>query len=362
MSNVNSGYIDLNKVLRKFIIESSINNYGNGHINDTYLTDTQNYILQRINTNIFKNPYNLMENIENVTAFLRKKIKANGGDVTRETMSVIRTLDNERFYKYDDNNCFRLYTFIKNTKTVEKVENPEDMYNAGVGFGKFLAMLNDYPVENLHETIKDFHNTPKRLNDLKIAIIEDKAGRVASVKDEIDFALSCEEMTGIVVDELKSGKLPMRVTHNDTKINNVLFDEKTGKAICVIDLDTVMPGSLLYDFGDALRIGASSADEDETNLDIVEFDIELIKNFAKGYIEETSNYLTDTEKELLGFSAKLMTYECGIRFLTDYLNGDTYFKIHREHHNLDRARNQFKLVRDFDKKEAEINKIIKDLL
>lgn len=217
MSNVNSGYIDLNKVLRKFIIESSINNYGNGHINDTYLTDTQNYILQRINTNIFKNPYNLMENIENVTAFLRKKIKANGGDVTRETMSVIRTLDNERFYKYDDNNCFRLYTFIKNTKTVEKVENPEDMYNAGVGFGKFLAMLNDYPVENLHETIKDFHNTPKRLNDLKIAIIEDKAGRVASVKDEIDFALSCEEMTGIVVDELKSGKLPMRVTHNDTK-------------------------------------------------------------------------------------------------------------------------------------------------
>ena len=359
MSNVNSGHIDLNEILRKFLVRSSINSYGNGHINDTYLTEAKNYILQRINTNIFKNPEELMENIENVTAFLKEKIRKTGGDTERETMSVIRTRKDERFYRYDDNNCFRVYTFIKDTKTIEKVENPEDMYNAGVGFGNFLAMLNDYPVENLHETIKDFHNTPKRLNDLKIAVKEDKAGRVASVREEIEIALSFEDKISVVVDDLKSGKLPWRVTHNDTKINNVLFDNKTGKAVCVIDLDTVMPGSLLYDFGDALRIGASSADEDETNLDKVEFDVELFENFAKGYIEKTSEYLTEREKELLAFSAMLLTYECGIRFLTDYLNGDTYFKIKREHHNIDRARNQFKLVKDYYKKEKELNDIIK---
>ena len=223
-------------------------------------------------------------------------------------------------------------------------------------------LLDDYPAKTLFETIVNFHNTPSRVNDLKEAIKNDKAGRAASVQKEIDFALDCAEFASVVTDGLSDGSIPLRVTHNDTKINNILFDEKTGEAICVIDLDTVMPGSALYDFGDALRMGASTGAEDEVDLDLVNFDCESFKSFAKGYLSEMKDKLCQREIELLPFSAKLLTYECGIRFLTDYLNGDTYFKIHREHHNLDRARNQFKLVYDIAKKENELSEIIKELL
>ncbi len=350
----------LNEIMNMFDIEWKVENYGNGHINDTYLSTDSDYILQRINTNIFTNPENLMENIENVTAFLKDKIKENGGDAERETLTVIKTIDGKNFYECEDG-CFRLYKFVSDTITIEKAESALDLYRAGKGFGKFQAMLDDFDATKLHETIVDFHNTPKRVEALKQAIKDNKANRVDLVKDEIDFVLSREEMAKKVAGEIASGLIPLRVTHNDTKINNILFDAKTREAACVIDLDTVMPGSALYDFGDALRVGASNAAEDETNLDLVSFNEEYFAYFAKGFLEETASLLTQREIELLAFSAKLLTFECGVRFLTDYLNGDTYFKIHREHHNLDRARNQFKLVWDIEQKEEMLNKIVEDI-
>lgn len=352
--------IDLNEILSKFDIESKIEEYGNGHINDTYRTSANDYILQRINTSIFKNPDFMMENIDNVTSFLKEKIIAAGGDPARETMTVIRTHDGERCYKMDENNVFRVYTFVQDTRSTD-TGTKEEMYQAGKCFGRFQKYLDDYPAETLHEVIKDFHNTPKRVEDFEKAVKADLAGRAASVSEEIEFVRSCASFASVVTDGIADGSIPMRVTHNDTKINNILFDSKTDEAICVIDLDTVMPGSALYDFGDALRIGASTAEEDETNLDIVKFDTEIFKMFAKGYFEEMGDKLTKREIELLPFSAKLLTFECGTRFLTDYLNGDTYFKIHREHHNLDRARNQFKLVSEIEKVEEELLKIIKEM-
>lgn len=353
--------IDLNKILNEFNLESDIDRYGNGHINDTYLTNSQNYILQRINTNIFKNPVKLMDNIEKVTDFLRGKIIAEGGDPTRETMRVIRTRNGENCYKVDDNNVFRVYEFVKDTFTIETSKSYDDLNNAGVGFGHFQKMLSDFPADQLFETIPDFHNTPKRVENLMKAIKEDKAGRAKSVEKEIEFALEHAKEASKVTDGIASGDILLRVTHNDTKINNILFDNKTGKAICVIDLDTVMPGSILYDFGDALRMGGSTGAEDETDLTKVNFDAGAFEAFAKGFCSETMDSMTEMEKELLPFSVKLLTYECGIRFLTDYLEGDTYFKIHRPEHNIDRARNQFKLVSDLDKMEGDLLKIVKQL-
>ena len=353
--------IDLNKILNEFNLESEIDRYGNGHINDTYLTNSQNYILQRINTNIFKNPVKLMDNIEKVTDFLRGKIITEGGDPTRETMRVIRTRNGENCYKVDDNNYFRVYEFVKDTFSIETSKSYGDLFNAGVGFGHFQKLLSDFPADELFETIPDFHNTPKRVENLLKAIKEDKAGRAKSVEKEIEFALEHAKEANKVVDGIASGDILLRVTHNDTKINNILFDNATGKAICVIDLDTVMPGSILYDFGDALRMGGSTGAEDETDLSKVNFDNGAFEAFAKGFCSETMGSMTEMEKELLPFSVKLLTYECGIRFLTDYLEGDTYFKIHRPEHNIDRARNQFKLVADLDKKEEELLKIVKQL-
>ncbi len=229
-----------------------------------------------------------------------------------------------------------------------------------MGFCHFQKLLADFPVEKLHETIQDFHHTPKRIEALREAIRQDRAGRAGSVQREIDFALENASWADCVVKGMEAGRIPVRVTHNDTKINNILFDRDTGKAVCVIDLDTVMPGSMLYDFGDALRIGGSSAAEDETDLDKVWFEEGAFEAFAKGYLSEMRETLTEAEMALLPLSVKLMTYECGIRFLTDYLNGDTYFKIHREHHNLDRARNQFKLVADIGNKEARLAQLVGD--
>ena len=354
--------ISLNEVLYNFNIESVIEEYGNVHINDTYLIHTQKLVLQRINTNIFKNPYELMENISYVTEFIRKKVLEEGGDAERETLTILKTKDGKLCFKYDNNNVFRLYKFISKTKTIENDKTPKILYNAGIGFGKFQRRLNDFPVEKLHETIADFHNTPKRVEDLKTAIKEDKAGRVKSVGYEIEFALNHSSFAGKVTDAIQNGLIPIRVTHNDTKINNILFDEKSNEAVAVIDLDTVMPGSMLYDFGDALRMGASTAAEDETDLSKVHIDTESFKSFTDGYLHETKSILIPAETELFPFAVKLMTYECGIRFLTDYLNGDVYFKIHRPNHNLDRARNQFKLVSDIEKKESVLNLITKDLL
>lgn len=349
----------LNEICSKFSASTSIKSYGNGHINDTYLCDsTPRYILQKINTNVFKNPEEVMENIYNVTEHIKAKIEERGGDILRETLNVVRTKDGKNYYK-DGSDCYRMYTFVENTVSCDFVENPVQLYHAAKAFGKFQKMLSDFPADKLFETIVDFHNTPERVNQLKAAIEANAAKRLESVEKEVAFALDYAKYASQITDAMAEGKVPLRVTHNDTKLNNVLFDKDSGEGICVIDLDTVMPGSLLYDFGDALRFGASSGAEDETDPDKIWFDLEKFEQFAKGFLEEMSESCTEKEIELLPMSVLLMTYECGTRFLADYLNGDTYFKVHREGHNLDRARTQFKLVADIESKFDKMHEIVR---
>ncbi len=350
---------DLNEILKHFNIVLDIASYGNGHINDTYLCDSDpKYILQRINKEVFKNPPQVMANIAAVTEHLVKKITEAGGAADKETLQIVKTVDGENYYKTTDDEYFRMYVFVDDTVTKETAKKPEDLYQAAKAFGKFQNMLSDFSADTLYETIPDFHNTKKRIDTFKEIVAADKFDRLKNVKDEVNYALSLSDEMGIVVDLLESGELPLRVTHNDTKLNNVLFDEKTDAAQCVIDLDTVMPGSLLYDFGDALRFGASSGTEDEKDLDKIYLDLDKFSAFTKGFLEELSSSITPKEVELLAFSVKLLTYECGIRFLGDYLNGDVYFKIHHEGHNLDRARTQLKLVKDITDKMEEMNRIV----
>lgn len=354
---------NLEEILKHFDVDFIPQAYGNGHINDTYIVQsTTRYILQRINTEVFRNPARLMDNVKAITEFLREKIKENGGNPDRETLTLVNTNDNKTFYKTEDGLYFRMYKFIDNAKSYEEVENPEQFYNAARAFGKFQKMLADFPAKDLFETIPNFHNTRKRFEDFKVAVNGDRAGRAKDVKKEIEFSLNCEKYVDIVVDLLKSGELPTRVTHNDTKLNNVLLDDKTGEAICVVDLDTVMPGSLLYDFGDALRFGASTGSEDEKDLEKIWFDLNLFEVFTKGFLEELGDSITKKEIELLPFSAILMTYECGIRFLGDYLNGDVYFKTDYPEHNLDRARTQLKLVYDMENKMDEMKEIVRKIV
>ena len=350
-----SNAYNLKEILSKFNIDTDIEIYGNGHINDTYLCETSpRFILQRINTNVFKDPDAVMENICNVTEHVREKIAQAGGNPDRETLNVIPTKTGEIFYKHPDGAAFRMYKFIEASVSYDEAVRPEILTNAGKTFGKFQKMLNDFPAEKLHETIVDFHNTPVRIKQLQEAMKNNLSGRLDSVGEEIKFALDYSRYSAEITDAMESGDVPLRVTHNDTKLNNVLFDEVTDEGVCVIDLDTVMPGSLLYDFGDALRFGASSCAEDETDISKIYFDLEKYEAFAKGFLSEAGANLTKKEIELLPLSALLMTYECGIRFLADHINGDTYFKIHRENHNLDRARNQFALVVDIEKKLPEM--------
>lgn len=348
-------------ILKNFNMNIEPSAYGNGHINDTYIVHSQpNYILQRINKNVFTNPPAVMENIMGVTEFLRKKIIAEGGDPDRETLTLIYTTDGKPYYYHNDGEYYRVYKFIENAKSYDIVENPDQLYHAARAFGKFQRMLADYPADKLNETIIDFHNTPVRYEQFKEALKNNKSGRAATAEDEIKFVLDRESDAGIVVDALKNGRIPLRVTHNDTKLNNVLLDNKTGEGVCVIDLDTVMPGSLLYDYGDALRFGGSSGAEDERDLDKIYFKVENFTAFTRGFLEELTS-ITDAELELLPFSIKLMTLECGSRFLADYLNGDTYFKTAYPEHNLVRARTQFKLVRDIEDKYDELCRIVHEI-
>lgn len=352
---------NLKDVVRHFQVNTEMAPYGEGHINDTYLADSAQYkyILQKINHNIFKDPDSLMDNIVAVTDYLRGVIAKEGGNPDRETLTVIRTIDGKNLYQSESGDYFRMYIYVDNTVAYQMVENKEQFYHAAKAFGKFQKQLAGFDASRLTETIPEFHNTRSRFAQLKAAIAENKAGRLDSVKKEVEFALAREKDIGIVVDAMERGEIPLRVTHNDTKLNNVLFDKESDQAVCVIDLDTVMPGSLLYDYGDSIRFGASSGAEDEKDLDKIYCDLELFDAFTKGFLEELSDSITEKEAELLAFSAKLMTYECGIRFLTDYLNGDTYFKIHRPEHNLDRCRTQFKLVYDMEQKMDQMNEIVK---
>lgn len=357
--------IDFKYILDKFDIkvldESIIAPYGDGHINDTYIIKTEpKYILQKINTNVFKDPYKLMKNIELVTEFLSEKIIKNGGDPTVETLNVIKTTDGCACVEYEGQ-YYRVYRFI-NGISYNLPESNDQLFEAGKAFGKFQNELSDFDAKLLFESIPDFHNTRKRFSNLKKAIDENKSGRANSVKAEIEFALSCEKYVDAVLDGIKEKTIPLRVTHNDTKLNNILFDPETKKCLSVIDLDTVMPGSMLYDFGDAMRFGASSAKEDETNLDTVYCCLDKFEAFTKGFLSQVKSSATEKEIEYLPLSVLLMTYECGIRFLSDYIDGDTYFKIHYPQHNLDRARNQFKLVADIENKLPEMSRIVKNIV
>lgn len=363
----NSAFENLEAVASAFCLDGEpkeITPYGNGHINDTFLVTCddagtkQKYILQRMNHSIFKEPRALMENVANVTAFLQKKISERGGDPARETLSVIKTKDGENYFEDSLHNFWRVFPFIDNTFCLEKVENSRDFYDCAVAFGDFQRQLADYPAGTLHETIPRFHYTPSRFQDFKKAVADDPLGRAASVLPEIDFALAREADTHVLTDLLEKGELPLRVTHNDTKLNNILFDNDTRKALCIIDLDTVMPGLSLYDFGDSIRTGASTGAEDETDLSKIELDLSLFETFTEGFLKGCAGSLTPLEIKMLPMGAKLMTYECGIRFLSDHLSGDVYFKIHRENHNLDRARTQFKLVADMEKKWKEMAEIV----
>ena len=317
--------------------------WGNGHINDTFLVE-EKFILQRINTSIFKDPVVLMNNISLVSEFLQKEIYAANGDILREAMGVMPTVDGKSFYVCENGSVYRLYIFITDSLSLDAVESPDDLYACGLGFGVFQKKLKAFDATLLSETIPGFHDTMKRFGTFKASLEKDAVSRAADAKKEIDFALECYPLIKEITDMYS--KLPLRVTHNDTKLNNILFDNATRKPICVIDLDTVMPGYAANDFGDAIRFGASTAAEDETDLTKVHFDLTLYKAFAKGFLEGCGDDLTPEEIESLPYGCILMTFECGMRFLTDYLDGDVYFKIHREHHNLDRCRTQFKLVEE----------------
>lgn len=339
--------------------------YGSGHINDTYRLCCKRpdqketyFILQRINHDIFKNPRQLMENVVHVTEYLRRIIIAQGGDPDRETLNVVKTRDGADYYRDSDGNYWRVFPFIERSLCLDQVETKEDFYDSAVAFGNFQKMLADFPVETLYETILNFHNTPVRFQDFKKAVQEGDRKRVELAEKEIAFALAREQDTSVLTDLLAEGKLPLRVTHNDTKLNNILFDADTREALCIIDLDTIMPGLSLYDFGDSIRFGASTGAEDETDLDKVTLDLDLFEAFTRGYLKGCAGSLTETEIKMLPMGAKLMTYECGIRFLGDFLTGDHYFRIHRENHNLDRARTQFKLVADMEAKWKEMEAIV----
>ncbi len=362
----------IDEAIAAFALETAANGrlvsktpYGNGHINDTFLVRCQTadntekrYILQRMNHDIFKNPPQLMENMVHVTKYLRKKILSQGGDPDRETLNVLKTQGGADCYQDSGNNYWRVFSFIENSMCLEKVENAKDFYDSGAAFGNFQRMLADYPAETLHETIPNFHNTPSRLQDFQKAVRTGDKERAALAQREISFVLDRVREASVLTDLLSEGKLPLRVTHNDTKLNNILFDADTHKALCIIDLDTVMPGLSLYDFGDSIRFGANTGAEDETDLTKVGLDLGLFEAFTKGYLEGCKGSLTAKEIEMLPMGAKLMTYECGMRFLADFLTGDHYFKVHRGNHNLDRARTQFQLVADMETKWDEMTAIV----
>ena len=339
--------------------------YGSGHINDTYLVtlkendEEKKVILQRMNKSIFTKPVELMENVLGVTSYLRERIIENGGDPERETLNVIPTAEGKPYFVDSEGEYWRAYKFITGATSYDAVETPEDFYQSAVSFGNFQRLLAEYPAETLHETIEGFHDTKARFAVFKKAVEEDVCGRAASVQKEIDFVLAHEDVANVFGDMLAKGELPLRVTHNDTKLNNIMIDDATRKGICVIDLDTVMPGLAMNDFGDSIRFGASTAAEDEQDLSKVSCDMGLFEIYTKGYIEGCGGRLTQKEIEMLPMGAKVMTSECGMRFLTDYLEGDHYFKIHREGHNLDRCRTQFKLVEDMEAKWNTMQEIVK---
>ena len=349
------------QVLTRFRLSGnavSAERYGHGHINETYLVATDYgkcYILQKVNTTIFKNIDALMGNLEAVTSYLSKQT-----DDERRVMRLVKTVEDKPYLQYTDGSTWRMFVFVEDSICLQKPETPEDFYQSAVAFGAFQQMLQDFPAETLVETLPNFHNTRDRYRIFREVLEKDPMGRAKDVQAEIEFALAREKEAATLVELLEAGKLPLRVTHNDTKLNNVMLDATTRKALCVIDLDTVMPGLSLYDFGDSIRFGAATGDEDEQNLDKIEMSLELFETYTRGFLTACPG-LTPLELEMLPMGAKLMTLECGVRFLTDYLDGDHYFANRREGQNLDRCRTQFKLVADMEKKWEQMHKIVKEI-
>ena len=346
-------------VLRHFPLQGqavSCEPYGNGHINVTYVvvTDTgKRYILQKLNETAFKNIDGLMRNVQLVTAYLQTKKLPD-----MEVLTLVLTTDGKA-YAQAEGGCWRLYDFVENSLCLQLPENDNDFYESALAFGSFAQMLNGFPVEELHETIVNFHNTPDRYRIFHEVLEKDPMGRAKDVQPEIQFVLAREAEMGTLQRMRDSGQLPSRVTHNDTKLNNVLFNAQNRKALCVIDLDTVMPGLSLYDYGDSIRFGAATAAEDEQDLSKVTMSLDRFRVYTRGYLEACPD-LTEQEIAMMPMGAKTMTLECGMRFLTDYLDGDHYFAIHREGQNLDRARTQFKLVADMEAKWETMQNIVQE--
>lgn len=355
------------QILSAFDIDGEIiksEEYGNGHINKTFLVTTtseKKYILQQINVNVFKRPKDVMENIELVTNHIRNKEANNGCDYSRCSLEIVNTKRNGSYVKLREN-YWRCYKFIHGAKTYEKIVNPMQFYEVGKAIGKFQLQLSDFPIDQLNITIPDFHNTPKRYETFINVANIDTHDRGLDVFNEIKFICDRQDDMKIIEEGLAKGTIPTRVTHNDTKLNNVMIDEATDQAICVIDLDTVMPGSVLYDFGDAIRVGASTAVEDEPDLSKIHVNMELFELFTRGFLETVHHILTPEEIKHLVTSAKIITLECGMRFLTDYLDGDQYFTTHYENHNLIRARAQFKFVEEIEKNTQKMEEIVQKVL
>jgi Ser/Thr protein kinase RdoA (MazF antagonist) len=356
---------DLRLILRQFQVHGefvSAAPHGSSHINDTYCVVCQQgatrrrYIFQRINHHVFQTPVALMENIQRVTEHLARKV-AHLPEPGRHVLTLIPSRDGQSFYRDPHGNYWRAYFFIDKARTYDVIESSQQAFAAAQAFGRFQKMLADLPAPRLHDTIPDFHHTPKRFAALEAALDADVANRAAFAKPEIEFALNNQAMAGVLV---RAG-LPERVTHNDTKLNNVMLDDATAEGICVIDLDTVMPGLALYDFGDMVRTATSPAQEDERDLTQVRMQFPMFEALVRGYLTTAGEFLTPAEKCFLPFSGKLITFEIGLRFLTDFLAGDTYFKVHRENHNLDRCRTQFKLVESIAGQEDEMNRLVETI-
>lgn len=358
------------EIIKQFNIPGNLVNLKqqtNGNINKTYIATynedglEKRYLIQQINDNVFKNPYELMSNIENVTKYIKKELDRQN-DTKHTTLKVIKTIDNQNLLVCANENgvkeFYRAYNFIDNSICYNTSEDEEVVRNTGKGFGNFQKMLNDYPMDGLVETIKDFHNTKKRFTKFEQSVENDTAKRAKNVEKEIKFIMDRKNLCSLIVDKLETKEIPVRVTHNDTKVNNVMMNKETKDFLAVIDLDTVMPGSGLYDYGDGIRSASSNASEEETDLSKVFIKNNLFESYTDGYLSEVAPFMGEEEIKLMGPAIKIMTFELAIRFLDDYLNGDTYFKCNYENHNLDRARNQMKLVEDIENKMDYINNYI----
>jgi Ser/Thr protein kinase RdoA (MazF antagonist) len=362
---------DLGAIGRQFAIDGeyvSGGPHGTGHINDTFAATfrqtggTKRFILQRINHHVFKDIEGLMSNIVAVTGYLSRKIRAAGGDPLRETLTLVPTRAGRSYHQTAGGEFWRAYVFIEGARTYESVERMEHVHAAGRAYGDFQNLLRDFPSETLIETIPGFHHTGRRFENFLDAVEADVANRARAATREIEFVTSRAHLVPVLVELTREGKLRTRITHNDTKFNNVMIDDRTGAGVCVIDLDTVMPGLSLYDFGDSIRSMANTGAEDEPDLSRVDFDLQVYASYARGYLEATGGFLDREELELLPLAAILMTLECGMRFLEDHLRGDIYFKTTRPDHNLDRCRTQFKLVEGMEQAQEAMSLLVEESL